>query len=65
MLSIYRLNRSRLFACVLRAAKQPRTKSGELFFAHCMFSIAAYMLASCLLLVAGFHLVDRRQLEPD
>ena len=59
------MNRSRLFACVLRATKQPRRTSGQLLLADSMFSIPAYMIASCLLLVAGFDLVDRRQLEPD
>ena len=39
--------------------------SGIVFLAYSMFSITAYIIASVLLLVAGFYVVDRRQLEPD
>ena len=63
MFSIYHFNRSRLFACILRSTKQARIKSGQF---SCLFHVEYYRLYdSYMLLVGGFHLVDRRQLEPD
>ena len=59
----YRFNRSRLFACILRSTKQARIKSGQF---SCLFHVEYYRLYdSYMPLVGGFHLVDRRQLEPD